>query len=204
MPTRGRQQVSPGQTIQSAQWGNPVWDQSVQAFENAADRDNQFPAPQEGAVCYLADVDGWTGFQNGRWVGLFGTSGRQESTAYTRWDGSLIPNAQGGVPAPVSALGNWDRIPNISTVRALKPGIFSISHSVVGSNFPFQIWIARNGTTVANGTGPGRHNASQVIAAASWVGHLNLNDTVGALWRNTAAETITFSAYMQIEYWPIS
>jgi hypothetical protein len=57
MPTKGRVQVAPGQVIQSAAWGNPLWDQSVQAFANAADRTAQFPLPQAGAVTYLMDVD---------------------------------------------------------------------------------------------------------------------------------------------------
>lgn len=52
----GRRQVGPGQTI-AADWGNAVWDQSVQTFTSAADRDNQFPNPQRGAVTYLEDLD---------------------------------------------------------------------------------------------------------------------------------------------------
>lgn len=55
----GRKQVAPGQVIQSAEWGNPVWDQSVQCFANAADRANQWPQPHAGAVWYLADTRQW-------------------------------------------------------------------------------------------------------------------------------------------------
>ena len=68
MPTRGRIQVSPGQVIQSAQWGNVVWDQSVNAFANAADRTAQWPNPQEGALSYLADLRRWYGYTAGAWT----------------------------------------------------------------------------------------------------------------------------------------
>lgn len=55
----GRKQVAAGQTIQSIPWGNPVWDQSVQNFASSADRLNQFPTPQKGAVWYLEDTRRW-------------------------------------------------------------------------------------------------------------------------------------------------
>ena len=51
----GRLVVSPGETIGSA-WGNTTYDQTTQVFNNAADRDNQWPAPKEGARCYLLDT----------------------------------------------------------------------------------------------------------------------------------------------------
>jgi len=50
----GRKTVAPRQTITS-QWGNWVWDQSVQAFADKAARQTQFPNPQLGACCTLDD-----------------------------------------------------------------------------------------------------------------------------------------------------
>ncbi|HEY7487132.1 MAG TPA: hypothetical protein VH912_21935 [Streptosporangiaceae bacterium] len=67
MPT-GRIQVAPGQTIVSAGWGNPLWDHSVQAFASAADRDNQFPAPQPGAMSFTEDTKTLWVFVSGAWV----------------------------------------------------------------------------------------------------------------------------------------
>lgn len=64
----GREQVAPGQTVAS-NWGNDVWDQSVQCFTNGADRDNQYPSPHPGSVAYMEDTQllvifvpgyGWT------------------------------------------------------------------------------------------------------------------------------------------------
>ena len=53
----GRKTVAARQTIES-QWGNQVWDQSVQTFANKAQRDTQFPAPHLGACCALDDHPG--------------------------------------------------------------------------------------------------------------------------------------------------
>ena len=50
----GRLIVNPGDTILSA-WGNTTFDQTVECFASAADRDAQWPTPQDGAVAYLAD-----------------------------------------------------------------------------------------------------------------------------------------------------
>ncbi len=65
----GRLSVAPGQTISSA-WGNTLWDQSVQQFASAADRDTQFPAPKDGAVCYLLDAQTLWVRRAGAWKGL--------------------------------------------------------------------------------------------------------------------------------------
>ena len=70
LATTGRVQVSPGQTISSASWGNPVWDQSINCFDNAAARDSQWPSPHDGSVCYLADGTGLWARRAGVWRGL--------------------------------------------------------------------------------------------------------------------------------------
>ena len=51
----GRIQVAPGQTIAST-WGNTAWDQTQNVFASAADRDAQWPAPLDGARCFLLDT----------------------------------------------------------------------------------------------------------------------------------------------------
>jgi hypothetical protein len=62
----GRKTVVVGQVIDPVAWGNPLWDQSVQAFASDADRTTQFPVGQRkpGAVTWLDDVkrlDVWDG-----------------------------------------------------------------------------------------------------------------------------------------------
>jgi hypothetical protein len=69
-PTTGRKQIAPGQIIASAGWGNPLWDQSVQCFNSAADRAAQYPTPHAGAITWLEDrgrLEKWIG---GRWEQL--------------------------------------------------------------------------------------------------------------------------------------
>jgi hypothetical protein len=70
MPTKGRVQVAPGQVIQSSQWGNPLWDQSVQCFASAADRATQYPAPHEGSLSFLADTSRLDKFTGGAWAAV--------------------------------------------------------------------------------------------------------------------------------------
>ena len=65
----GRVQVSPGQTISSASWGNPVWDQSINCFATTADRDTQWPTPHEGSECYTVDTGSPWVYRSGAWHG---------------------------------------------------------------------------------------------------------------------------------------
>ena len=57
----GHQVVAPGQVIGS-NWGNAVWNQSVQRFASDADRRNQYPTPAPGDVWYLRDIKVWQTF----------------------------------------------------------------------------------------------------------------------------------------------
>lgn len=67
MTATGRIVVAPGQTIESAAWGNPVWDHSVQCFASAADRTSQFPVPHEGAMTFLEDTHWLYVYAAGDW-----------------------------------------------------------------------------------------------------------------------------------------
>ena len=51
----GRLIVNPGDRIVST-WGNQTHDQTVQQYTSNADRDTQWPAPADGAVCYTLDT----------------------------------------------------------------------------------------------------------------------------------------------------
>jgi hypothetical protein len=68
--TTGRKQIAPGQVIQSAEWGNPLWDQSVQCFQSAADRATQYPTPHNAAISWLEDKQRLEKWLNGRWEQL--------------------------------------------------------------------------------------------------------------------------------------
>ena len=65
----GRVQVSPGQTISSASWGNPIWDQSINVFADAPSRDSQWPTPHEGSECHTLDTGSPWVYRSGAWHG---------------------------------------------------------------------------------------------------------------------------------------
>ena len=119
MATTGRKQVAPGQLIQSSAWGNPLWDQSIQCFNSAADRDNQYPAASwhAGAHVWLDDVKQVQVYTGSGWRVVhaeLGTSGnvlagvafsaathRQVTWVFRT---SVTTNAFGQVNVPVSGL----------------------------------------------------------------------------------------------------
>jgi hypothetical protein len=76
----GRVRVNPGDIIASA-WGNLVFDQSMQAYTSDSDRNTQWPAPVDGAICYTADAAaGWLR-RAGAWKGIpLGTVAQAIST----------------------------------------------------------------------------------------------------------------------------
>jgi len=63
----GRKVVAPGQTITS-EWGNAVWDQSVNVFTSPADRDSQWPSPHDGAMAYTTDSKSYWHRVGGQWL----------------------------------------------------------------------------------------------------------------------------------------
>jgi hypothetical protein len=65
----GRLSVNPGDEIQSV-WGNTTFDQTMQCYASAADRDAQWAAPHDGALAYTVDTGtGWLR-KAGAWVGF--------------------------------------------------------------------------------------------------------------------------------------
>ena len=117
----GRIQVGPGQIVDS-DWGNTVFDQSVQTFASAADRTGQWPAPHVGAMSYLQDTNtlqvkmpaGWqsvtdatsseverfmAGTQNvgtGSWAGIgMTTTPYSAGTALTATGNGILVNVAG-------------------------------------------------------------------------------------------------------------
>lgn len=91
----GRQTVSPGQTIAS-QWGNLAWDQSIQDFLSAADRNTQHGSPKPGNAAWLEDQKSLTIWNGTAWtvvptspVGGGGTVIQSQNTVVTT-------NASGG------------------------------------------------------------------------------------------------------------
>jgi hypothetical protein len=72
MPT-GRIQIAPPSDpgapfpIRSQEWGNVLWDQSVNVFADPTERNAQWAQPHEGAMSYLLSTQQVSVFANGAW-----------------------------------------------------------------------------------------------------------------------------------------
>jgi hypothetical protein len=73
--------------IQSAEWGNPLWDQSVQCFNSAADRTAQYPAPHTGSLSWLEDIKQLQLWNGAAWTSVADTYGGTEQA----WVGANPP-----------------------------------------------------------------------------------------------------------------
>ena len=107
----GRLVVNPGDVIASV-WGNTVYDQSVQAYDNAASRDSQWPTPKDGAVCYTVDTATVWLRRAGAWAAL---------------PRGLIANSNGPPSAFNAASGtfwSWANVPVIA-----------------GRKYRFHLWV---------------------------------------------------------------
>jgi len=127
----GRKTVAPRQTITS-QWGNWVWDQSIQTFSDRAARNTQFPAPHVGACCSLDSRPGLLFLWNG-------------SAWFTRQEGEaqVTTNASGGFsltyPMPFTA------IPADIQLTGAGDAVWFVNVNVHRANLtPTQLWgVAR-------------------------------------------------------------
>ena len=108
---KGHVVVGPGQTIAS-DWGNTVWNQSVQTFASAADRTNQWPNPTEGSLSWLDDVDALQIYRAGVW----GSVARS-------W---LFPRPDDGQYPPATEVGLMS-----GTVTAAPPGLYLITARII-------------------------------------------------------------------------
>jgi hypothetical protein len=111
MAAAGRRTVAPGQNIAS-DWGNVVWDQSVQRFDTAAQRASQWAAPTEGALSWLDDSKALQMYRGGAW----GSVARS-------W---IFPRAADGQYPPAQEVGLIQ-----GTVTAAPPGLYLITGRLI-------------------------------------------------------------------------
>jgi hypothetical protein len=193
----GRIQVSPGQTIQSAQWGNIVFDQSVIPFLNAADRDAQWTAPKEGAVCYLLDVHRLYLYEAAGWQPVF--RGKAQRYTVTR-TGTNVPTGSYdsmGLPANTEYYTGSINATPASQITMLKPAIVHLAGSAAGATAG-----GTAVTVVAAGVSytfpPTTAGGNVYFTPAVWSGLLNTGETL--IWgiRNItgAAQNYTYKTFL--------
>jgi hypothetical protein len=63
----GRLTVNPGDTVLST-WGNTTYDQTMEVFDTASQRDSQWPTPHDGALAYTLDTQTAWLRRSGTWL----------------------------------------------------------------------------------------------------------------------------------------
>jgi hypothetical protein len=195
----GRIQVSPGQTIQSAQWGNIVFDQSVIPFLNAADRDAQWPAPKEGAVCYLLDVHRLYLYEPGGWQPVYRAKAQRYSVSRSASNVAVGAYIDFGLPANTEYYTGVINAQPASQITMLKPALVQLNGSVSGA-----ILTGTNVQVVAAGLTliytPNQLGGNQFVTPAIWTGLLNTGETLAWWVRNgtTGAANYTMKSFLTL------
>jgi hypothetical protein len=173
----GRVQVSPGQTIQS-QWGNTVWDQSIQCFANNGDRDTQYTAPHEGAMCFTNDLKILWVYRNGAWVEA---SAQIVSRVFNQMSGNW-PTGANGLLIP-NVAGYWSYVGSTQQFTFLRAGLYLMSFGIMIGNTNAGSYlntylnpIANNVQNITVGVGVG--GAIRIAATWSIVAAANATATV--------------------------
>jgi hypothetical protein len=144
--------VAPGQTVAS-NWGNALWDQSVNAFASAADRDNQWPAPPAAAMAYTQDTRTLWQFDGTSWLTMRVNYPMELKTlAATRVD--IATRTWGNCPLAASTQGNWTN--SAGFITATRTGFISLSIYATYSDsngVPSVLGFKHKGIDVGGGVG---------------------------------------------------
>ena len=152
----GRQTVAPGQTIAS-QWGNLVWDQSIQDFATVADRGSQHPSPKPGNAAWLEDTKTLT-----IWTG---TNWQNVMISLAGSGGAVSIQSQNTVVTTNSGAGFSVTFPVAFPVGA-QPRIVAMDGDVpAGGPYDIAIIAAQVGNTSWGGKAY-QHNAGGVLSGA--------------------------------------
>jgi hypothetical protein len=128
----GRLTVNPGDSIAST-WGNTTYDQTMEVFDTAAQRDAQWPTPHDGALAYTLDTQQAWIRRAGAWLSLSGTPAPLASGAAlaTVTDAAgVVWVAKGGVNA-----GAWKRATDVLHAAYYRNA--AISPTTTIANFPY-------------------------------------------------------------------
>lgn len=148
MATKGRVQVAPGQTIASADWGNPLWDQSIQCFDTLADANNQFPAASRhpGAMIYTDDTDSLYLWLGARWQQLSAAVG------FDTVSGTLITGAFDGTKPVRRLMRRFNTTTDVNgfiDLALTNTAILFMGATVETPNSPPVVLLARGTETTA-------------------------------------------------------
>jgi hypothetical protein len=199
MATTGRIVVAPGQTIDAVGWGQPVWDQSVQCFDSAADRDNQWPAPHAGSMCYTADTRTLWQHDGTSWIvnAVNYATERANNSGQTASIGSRV---WGNVAPPASTKGNWTAA--VGLITATRPGTLYVGTSATypdASSAISLLAFKHNGVDVGGGIAAPVGGGSLAIRG-SYATPVATGDTIGIQIFNMVATAATYTTATEIVY----
>lgn len=192
--TTGRKTVAPGQTIAS-EWGNLVWDQSTQNFATTADRNTQWPAPLDGAICYTAAEKTWWVRVGGVWKPLFND-----------WPSPPVWRATRPTTDSIAG-GTWGTAVT-ATIPNAKPGSYAAhGTAAVSSAGNCYVRIYMNGAVLSVPAGYNSTlNLNSAFAPLSIAGHYpnwaggNMDWTLQFGFTSGANVTIYTGSYLQVTY----
>jgi hypothetical protein len=165
----GRLVVNPGDEIQSV-WGNTTYDQTAQVYLSAADRDSQWTAPHDGAVCYLLDSQSPWVRRSGAWFALplgkiasaTGPASQTDISGTLTTVVSLSVNLVGGRVYRVTGYASGQQVTNTTVFANMR--LYGVD---AASIFLYSAQNMAVGTTVA-GTAVGLKTAATSVANATF------------------------------------
>ena len=183
----GRLSVAAGQTISSA-WGNTTFDQSMQVFASAADRANQWPAPNEGAQSYLMDSHTPWIYRSGAWHGIpVGYLGATLGPA-SQTDVSAAATTVVSVGPVALVVGRRYRVSAQSLAsQQTAVGTCTISMASTGGSLP-------GGSTIRLATVVSAGGGQAVTGSAVWTFTASLASDTFIVQGNTSAGVLRFGA----------
>jgi hypothetical protein len=158
-------------------WGNPIRDQTVMPFTNAAERTTQWTAPPEGAVSYLRDTDTLWYYNGTTWIP---TAGVGYGCRLRRNSAFSVPNnAFTRVPMD-TVINDTGGFYNAGSGGAVVPaGLGGLYVASVNVQFPLAFWIGGNVSVQQQGVGAlATHTLDWMRSGTQWQAYVNVTMSV--------------------------
>ena len=152
MAATGRKTVAPGQTIAS-QWGNLVWDQSIQDFASGPDRTTQFPTPKPGNATWLEDIKALHVWDGTRWLAVMAALPPLQAPLVQRASTTVTTTGAGGFGITFPAA--FTNTPTVVATDGNSTASFLNVYGTIPGNTSPTAWggvvrAAQNGSVVAS------------------------------------------------------
>jgi hypothetical protein len=187
----GRLTVNPGDKVAST-WGNTTFDQTMEVFASASQRDAQWPTPHDGAVCYTIDVQLPWVRRAGAWQVLYGPPPPVSTGALQTF---ADQSGEIWVAKPGVYAGAWRRARDVLAGLYLRNAAFSLSstsaviaHDALQAGDPYGLYSTSTGRLTIPAAGMWRFDHQVAAAAIVANGYLkaSLRLTGSSVWETNA------------------